>query len=272
MKGGVAGERTESRPTGRTAGPDAVLERLAEFAGDLAAGAAAVGVAVPGLVDEASGVARASVNLGWRDVPLRRVLEERLGVPVAVTHDVRAAARAEAAEGAARGRSEWLLVTVGTGVGAAVVTGGAPYAGAHHAGGELGHLVVAPDGPECACGARGCVEALASAAAVERRYGRAVPAQEVIARAGRGDADAAAVWRDAVEALAAGLAAAVVMLDPELIVVGGGLAGAGDALFEPLAVQLRRRLPFLEAPPVIPAALGADAGWRGAALLAAELV
>jgi glucokinase len=272
MKGGVLGGRVESRPTGREEGPDAVLERLVAFARELAADAAAIGVAVPGLVDEASGVARASVNLGWRDVPLRRRLEDRLGLPVAVSHDVRAAARAEGEEGAARGRSDWLLVTLGTGVGAAVVAGGRPYAGAHGAGGELGHLVVAPDGPECACGARGCVEALASAAAVERRYGQAVAAEEVVRRAAAGEAAAAAVWGEAVEALAAGLATAVVMLDPELIVVGGGLAGAGSALFDPLAAGLRLRLPFLEAPPVVPAALGPDAGWRGAALLAAELV
>src|SRR4051812_8406733 len=282
MKGGVAGpdgavERAGSRPTGREGGPDAVLAGLAAFASELAAaaGAVAVGVAVPGLVDEASGVARASVNLGWHDVPLRRHMEERLGLPVAVAHDVRAAARGEAAAGAARGRSDWLLVTLGTGGGAAVVVAGRPYAGAHGVGGELGHLVVAPDGPECACGARGCVEALASAAAVERRYaastGRAVPAEAVISRAGAGDAAAADVWRDAVAALAAGLGAAGVMLDPGLIVVGGGLAGAGPALFDPLTAELRRRLPFLAAPPVVPAALGADAGWRGAALLALEI-
>src|SRR5689334_6348365 len=144
MKGGVATapgtlEHAESRPTEREAGPAAVLDRVAALAADLAAAAgnaAAVGVAVPGLVDEAAGVARASVNLGWHDVPLRRRLEERLGLPVAVAHDVRAAARAEGAAGAARGRSDWLLVTVGTGVGAAVVASGVPYAGAHGAGGE----------------------------------------------------------------------------------------------------------------------------------------
>jgi len=279
MKGAVvredgALERSESRPTGREDGAGAVLERLTAFAGDLAADgpARAVGIAVPGLVDEVAGVARNSVNLGWHDVPLREQLGERLGLPVAVTHDVRAAARAEGALGSARGRADWLLVTVGTGVGAAVVVGGSPYGGAHGSGGELGHLVVAPDGPECACGARGCVEALASAAAVERRYaeltGETVSAREVV---GRTDEAAAAVWGEAVEALAAGLAGYVMLMNPELIVVGGGLAGAGPALFEPLGAALERRLTFVAAPPVVPAALGADAGCRGAALLAWEL-
>ncbi len=179
MKGGVAtapGELAhfETRPTAREDGPEAVLERLAAFASDLAARepVTAVGVAVPGLVDDAAGRAVVSVNLGWRDVPLRERLGEALGLPVAVAHDVRAAALAEGELGAARGCRDWLLVTLGTGVGAAVVLGGSPYGGAHSAGGELGHLVVVPDGPECACGGRGCVEALAPAGAIERRAGR----------------------------------------------------------------------------------------------------
>jgi len=281
MKGAVASEpgvlqHAEIRPTDRDEGPEAVIERLAGFAADLAAAgsAAAVGVAVPGLVDEQEGVARASVNLGWHDVPLRDLLAERLGLPVAVAHDVRAAARAEGELGAARGCEDWLLVTLGTGVGAAVVMGGKPYGGAHGTGGELGHLVVDPDGPECACGARGCVESLASAGAVERRYAAGsadeVDAREVVERAARGDEAAARVWREAVDALAAGLAAYVILMDPERIVVGGGLSDAGGALFGPLAGALAGRLTFEDAPPVVAAALGADAGCHGAALVAWE--
>jgi glucokinase len=280
MKGAVVREpgsleHVETRPTGREDGPDAVLERLATFAADLAGAAvapvAAVGVAVPGIVDEDAGVARASVNVGWRDVALRERLEPRLGVPVAVGHDVRAAARAEGRLGAARGHDDWLLVAVGTGVGAAVVVGGEPYGGAHGTGGELGHVVVAPDGPECGCGARGCVEAIASASAIARHYGgEGITAREVAQRAGAGDARAAAVWRDAVDALAAGLAAYVMVMDPRLVVVGGGVADAGDALFGPLAAGLGERLTFVPAPPVVPAELGAEAGCHGAALMALE--
>jgi glucokinase len=280
MKGAVARgpgalEHVETRPTGREDGPEAALDRLGAFAADLAAAAggelAAVGVAVPGIVDEGAGVARASVNLGWRDVPLRADLEARLGVPVAVAHDVRAAARAEGRLGAARGHDDWLLVTLGTGVGAAVVLGGTPYGGAHGAGGELGHMVVVPDGPPCGCGARGCVEALASAGAIARRHGGdGVTAREVAQRAASGEPHAAAVWREAVDALAAGLAAYVVVMDPGLVVVGGGMADAGKALFDPLAAGVARRLTFLPAPPVIPAALGAEAGCHGAALMALE--
>ena len=285
MKGGVATaagvlEHTGSRPTEREAGPEAVLERVGAFAAALIAaagdGVAAVGVAVPGLVDEAAGVARASVNLGWHDLPLRRRLEERLELPVAVAHDVRAAARAEAASGAARGCRDWLLVTLGTGVGAAVTLGGRPYAGAHGTAGELGHVVVDPAGPSCACGARGCVEAIAAAPALERRYAELgatrVTARAVVARAVRGEPAAARAWGEAVEALAAGLAAYALVMDPERIVVGGGLAEAGDALLTPLAGALAARLTFTAAPPVVAAELGAEAGCHGAAIVAREAV
>jgi len=269
MKGGVVREpgallHAETRPTDREDGPEAVLGRLAAFAADLARSEAvrAVGVAVPGLVDEAAGRAVVSVNLGWRDVALRERLGEALGLPVAVAHDVRAAAIAEGELGAAQGCRDWLLVTLGTGVGAAVVFGGRPYGGAHGAGGELGHMVVVPDGPECGCGARGCVEALASAGAIERRAGR--PVRDVIA-------DRDPVWLEAVDALAAGLAAYAVVMDPERIVIGGGLAAAGDALFAPLAEALAGRLTFTPAPPLVPAALGPDAGCHGAAIAARAL-
>ena len=181
---------------------------------------------------------------------------------MAVAHDVRAAALAEGELGAARDCRDWLLVTLGTGVGAAVVLGGRPYGGAHGAGGELGHLVVVPGGPECACGARGCVESIASAGAIERRAGR--PVREVIA-------DRDPLWAEAIDALASGLAAYAVLMDPERIVIGGGLAAAGDALFEPLATALDERLTFSEAPPLVPAALGAEAGCHGAAIAAREL-
>lgn len=270
----------ESRPTGRDEGPEAVLGRLEAFLADLARSSgptgpapsdphsvAAIGVAVPGLVDEAAGVARNAVNLGWHDVPLRERLSARLGLPVAVGHDVRAAALAEGQLGAARGCADWLLVTLGTGVGAAVMLGGRPYAGAHGIGGELGHLVVDPDGPPCNCGNRGCVESYASAAAIERRYGGGAGAEEIAAG---GDAKAREVWAEAVGWLAAGLAAFVVTMDPERIVIGGGLADAGAALFEPLEAALAERLVLGDAPPVVPAALGSQAGCHGAAILARE--
>jgi glucokinase len=224
-------------------------------------------------VDEARGVALRAVNLPWRELPLADVVAERCGLPVVLSHDVRAAAAAEAALGAGRGIADLLFVAIGTGIGGAVVAGGRPYGGAHGHAGEIGHTVVEPDGPPCACGARGCVEALASAAAIERGYAEAgagdgASAREVAALAAAHDPAARAVWDRAVAALAAGLADAVALLDPELIVVGGGLAEAGPPLFEPLAAALAARMTLAAPPPVVAAELGAEAGCRGAALLA----
>jgi glucokinase len=236
-------------------------------------GVAGVGLAVPGLVDEARGLALRAVNLPWRDLPLADLVAERCGLPVALGHDVRAAAAAEAALGAGRGAGDVLFVAIGTGIGGAIVAGGRPYGGAHDRAGEIGHTIVDPDGPPCACGARGCVEALASAAAIERAYaetgaGDGASAREVAALAGAHDPAARAVWERAVAALAAGLANAVALLDPARIVVGGGLAEAGGALLDPLAAAVAERLTLGPAPPIVGARLGAEAGCRGAALLA----
>jgi len=245
-------------------------EGRARFGAD---GVAGVGLAVPGLVDEAHGVAEHAVNLPWRDLPLAAIVAERCGLPVVLGHDVRAAAAAEAALGAGHGAADVLFVAIGTGIGGAIVAGGDPYGGAHGRAGEIGHTVVDPDGPPCACGARGCVETLASAAAIERAYGESgagdgASAREVGALARAHDPAARAVWDRAVSALAAGLANAITLLDPARVVVGGGLAEAGAALLDPLAAEVEERLTLGEAPPIVGAALGAEAGCRGAALLA----
>jgi glucokinase len=266
--GGVIRHR-ERHPTGD--GRDLVAAIL-DVAAGLAAKARAegfapraAGVAVPGIVDEVRGVALKAANLPLRNVPLRDLVAARLDLPTALGHDVRAGALAEARLGAARGAVNVLFVPVGTGIAAAYVTGGTVLTGAGAAG-ELGHVVVRPGGPPCGCGARGCLEAVASAAAIARRAGR--PAPDVVARAAAGDPAAAGVWRDAVEALADGLAAAQALLDPEVVVIGGGLSRAGDALIEPLRAALRERLAFLRQPRVTRAVLGDEAGCIGASLLA----
>jgi glucokinase len=273
----------EHRATQRERGPEAVIESILSFADDLAkksqhpSGAkrvAAVGVAVPGLIDEETGVALASVNLEWKNVPIRRLLEGRLGVPAVVGHDVRTASIAEELLGAGRGSKDFLFLTLGTGVGAAVVLHGAPYVGAHNIGGEFGHMVVQPGGPPCGCGRRGCVETLASASAVVRRYRALTQAradmttQEVAERVTAGDPAARQVWEEAIEALAMGIANYITLLDPERVVIGGGMADAGQMLFEPLIAQLAREVTLQPVPPVLPAALRNDAGYLGAALKA----
>jgi glucokinase len=269
---------SRSVPTGRRDDADAVVERIIATAADQRADAEqhgqtvhAAGVVVPGIVDEDRGVAVVAANLGWRDVPFRALLEERLGLPVAFGHDVRAGGLAEGSLGAAQGVRDYLFLAVGTGIAAAVVLDGQPYAG-HGYGGEIGHLVVDPDGPQCGCGAWGCLEAIASAAAIAEHYaarsGERVDASVVCERVVAGDRDARAVWREAVDALATALAAYVSLLAPELVVVGGGRAAAGATMLGPLERELDRRLTFQRRPKFVVAQLGEQAGALGAALLA----
>ena len=266
----------QRRATRAADGPDAVIAAVLGLAADLvsaAPGSAAVGLALPGVVDDETGTVISAANLRWRDVPIAALARERLGVAVAVMHDVRAAAVAEGLLGAARGAHDYLLMTLGTGVGAAMVIRGQPYTGAHGFGGELGHVAVEPRGPLCGCGRTGCLEAFASAGHVARRYramagesGQGATAREVAQRAAAGEPIAGAVWRDAVDALAIAVANYVTLMDPELVVIGGGMAAAGDELFGSLRHRLEAHMRFAGPPAVVPAALGEEAGRYGAAI------
>lgn len=235
----------------------------------------AVGVTVPGHVDENAGVGILSTNLGWRDFPFAAALRQAIGLPVALAHDVRAAGEAEYRIGAAAGFDDVAVVVIGTGIAAALRLDGRSYAGRGLAG-ELGHCVVDPDGPVCLCGNRGCLEAIASAGALIRRFveagGDAVDAAEVLRLAAAGDPLACRIWDEALHALAAGLAQLSALFAPEAILLGGGLAEAGDQLFGPLPGLLRSARGFAPTPPILPARLGQDAGTWGAALAARDLL
>ncbi|SHN75573.1 ROK family protein [Cryptosporangium aurantiacum] len=235
----------------------------------------AAGVVTPGLVDAETGRVAYASNLGWRDLDLRAALEGPLGLPVSVGHDVRAAGRAERHLGAARGADDFVLLQLGTGIAAAVVTGGALVSGAGSAAGEAGHMPVYPDGEPCPCGKRGCLEAYAAGAAVLRRYlaagGAEVnTARGVVARLGA-DPVADRVWGEAVTALAFGVSTLTMLLDPALVVLGGGLALAGDALLEPVERAMADLLVWRDAPPIRLSTLGTAAGQWGAALEAFAL-
>lgn len=235
----------------------------------------AAGVSVPGLVDEVSGVGIFASNLGWRDAPIRALAEAATGLPVAFGHDVRAAGDAEHRLGAARGYGDVVVLAIGTGIASSLILDGRPYAGGGYAG-EFGHSLADPLGEPCACGAIGCLETIASAGAIARRYrqssGRSVTgAKEVLAAAIAGDPIAKRVWNDAVEALAQALARLVANLAPEAIVIGGGLAQSGAALFEPLGERLDALLSFHRRPALVHAELGDDAGLLGTALAARDL-
>ncbi|MEU6575608.1 ROK family protein [Streptomyces sp. NPDC046805] len=290
MKAALVGPEGEPlhrarRATGRERGSDAVVGNILDFAAELHAygaehlggPAAAVGVAVAGVVDEARGIAVYSANLGWRDVPLRDLLARRLGVPVALGHDVRTGGLAEARLGAGRGADRFLFVALGTGLAGAIGLDGRMEAGAHGSAGEIGHVVVRPGGSPCPCGQRGCLERYASAAAVSEAWAAAcgdpdAGAADCAKAVTSGDPNATRVWQDAVDALADGLVTALTLLDPGRLVIGGGLAEAGDTLFTPLRDAVRRRVTFQRLPSIVPAALGDLAGCLGAGLLAQDLL
>ncbi|QAY74919.1 ROK family protein [Agromyces protaetiae] len=235
----------------------------------------AAGLSVPGLVDEARGIGLFASNLGWHDAPLRDLAEHALGLPVAFGHDVRSAGDAEHRLGAARGADDVVVLAIGTGIASAIIAGGRPITAGGYAG-ELGHALIWPEGELCACGAVGCLETIASAGAIARRYsersGRKTPgAREVLDASKAGDIVAERVWDDAVEALARALAPLVAILGPELVVIGGGLAEAGRDLFEPVQHRLDALLSFHRRPRLVKAALGDDAGVLGTALRARDL-
>ena len=292
-----AGGRIVAERRGPTVGdPDDTLADMTRMVGDLrdeTPGISAVGVGVAGLVDLA-GVLHYAPNLpGWEDVPVRAHLEADSGLPVAVDNDANVAALGEALFGAARGYSEALLITLGTGIGGGIVKGGQVYRGAHGFAAEVGHFTVDPAGPPCACGGKGHWETVASGNALGR-LGREAAARGhapgVLARAGgaveairgyhvgdaaqAGEPDGVALLSAFARAVALGLGGLVNILDPEIVVIAGGLVELGDVLLAPVRAEL---VDFVEAPgrrplpPVVAAALGERAGAVGAAALARTL-
>ncbi|MFG2979013.1 ROK family protein [Streptomyces sp. NPDC048331] len=274
------------RATGRERGPDAVVETIQDFAAELldtgrerfGRPASAAGVAVPGIVDAENGIAVYAANLGWRDVPMRALLSSRLGgIPVALGHDVRTGGLAEGRIGAGRGADRFLFVPLGTGIAGAIGIAGRIEAGAHGYAGEIGHIVVRPGGPACGCGQHGCLETLASAAAVSRAWAAAsgdpeADAADCAKAVASADPRAQEVWLAAVGALADGLVTAITLLDPRTLIIGGGLAEAGETLFTPLRTAVEERVTFQRLPHIVPAALGDTAGCLGAGLLAWDLL
>ena len=274
--GDVSFSEESSTPS---AGGPAVTAALASLLGSLSEHALsrcllplAAGIVTPGVVDARSGVVHYASNLGWRDVPLRLLAEDLLGLPVAIDHDVRAAGLAESLLGAGRGVADFVFVNLGTGISAAAVSGGALIAGAGQAAGELGHVPTHPGGESCPCGQRGCLEAYASGAAIARRYrargGEAGTTAKAIASAIGTDPVADDVWQEAVTSLGLALTTTTLLFDPALLVIGGGVSQAREALLAPLRVALSSQLAWREPPPVTISHLGDVAGRTGAAVLA----
>ena len=277
-------------------GPDQLLDVLVaavEEAREAAGGEVrAVGFGVPSLVDPATGVANTTVHLPLRDVPLRDVMAERLGIPVTVDNDANAAMVAEHRHGAAVGASTAALLTLGTGIGGGIIVDNKLVHGASGAAGEWGHMVVEVNGPACTCGDNGCLETLVSGSALGRaglRVARDVPGSGLgrALAAGRDitgmlvtelahDGDQAA--RDVVALmgtyLGVGIANVVNILNPEIVCVGGGVVAAGDLLLEPArrVVAERALAPSRDEVRIVPTRFGDASGMMGAALLAMDLL
>ncbi|WP_328632765.1 ROK family protein [Streptomyces sp. NBC_00356] len=274
------------RATQRERGADAVVESILDFAAELRAygerhlgePALAAGVAVPGVVDEKDGIALFAANLGWRDVPMRALLSDRLGgIPVALGHDVRTGGLGEGRLGAGKDADRFLFMPLGTGIAGAIGIDGRIEPGAHGSAGEIGHVVVRPGGVSCGCGQRGCLERYASASAVTLAWQEACGDEKATAAdcakaVDAGDPKAVQVWQDAVDALADGLVLALTLLDPRTLIIGGGLAEAGETLFTPLRAAVAERVTFQALPTIVPAVLGDSAGCLGAGLLAWDLL
>ncbi|WP_152631274.1 copper homeostasis protein CutC [Agreia bicolorata] len=231
-----------------------------------------IGVVTPGMVEADKGIVRYASTLGWTDVPLGPILSSALGLPVQIGHDVRSSGLAEALYGASAGVADSVLVAIGTGVAASILSDGHPVAGAVTTAGELGHIPAIPGGEPCTCGQRGCLEVYLSGAGLARRYAAAgglagLDARAISLRLGE-DEIADRVWADGVRALALGLASVTLLIDPSVIVLAGGVSRAGDALLTPLRAELRGLLAWREAPEIRTSALGTSGGRIGAAILA----
>ena len=218
-----------------------------------------VGLGIPGLVDAERGIGLASVNLGWRDVAVCAGLQDRLGLPCAIENDVRAAALGEARFGAGRGLDSLVFLTIGTGIAAAFILEGKLNPGAHGLAGEIGHAVLDRDGPPCKCGGYGCFEAMASGPAIAaslaekmRLAGRShlpgnparepesLTARDVFNLAAHGDRLAQDTVCEAAEIIAQAVQLIALAYDPQVIVLGGGVAQAGSQLMDPLRSVLDR--------------------------------
>ncbi|MEW9032947.1 MAG: ROK family protein [Planifilum fimeticola] len=280
--------RTDTRAA---EGPANVIERICQGIEQVMGeeSVEGIGIACPGPLNARTGVVLSPPNLpGWDRVPLKDRLEERFGVPVRVENDANAAAWGEYLMGAGRGSDPMIYITVSTGIGGGMVLDGRLYRGADTYAGEIGHTIVDPGGAPCGCGRRGCLEAMASGTAIARAGAEAVRkgnrrirelsggsaprAEHVFAAYREGDEDASRIISETVRYLAIGISNIIHLFNPRTIVIGGGVARAGDVLFASLRERVRACLmpSFAETFELLPAKLGEDAGVIGAAALWAK--
>ncbi len=288
----VCGLVTE--PTGAPDGPDVVIERIVGLARQVVAttrredpGAEILGVGIgsPGPLNRETGVVIFTPNLKWRDMPVRDRIAGALGLTASLDNDANCALLGEHWVGAAKGARDAVCFTIGTGIGGGVIVGGKLVHGASDVAGEIGHITIEVNGRRCGCGNDGCLEAYASGPAIARRAVEAIQAgavsdlvdrvggeldritaQTVFEAVAAGDPLADEVVRDTARYLGVGIANLLNILNPEVVVVCGGVTGAGDHLFVPLRREVARRAfkPAVEACRILPGALPGTAGVVGA--------
>ena len=287
--GEILAEDRQPTPAGD---PALIVELVAAMIGKLQTGheVVAAGVAAAGFVDAAQSTVYYAPNINWRNEPLQRYIAERVSLPITIDNDANAAGWAEFRFGAGRGLSDMTMLTIGTGVGGAIVTQGRLFRGGFGAGAELGHLRVVPDGLPCGCGARGCIEqygsgrallrmangiadaggiglALAEARALNGELNGTIVGEMIAA----GDPGAVNALQELGRWLGQACASLAAVLDPQVFVFGGGVSVAGDLLLDPIRESFFQHLPargFHPEPGVVIAELVNDAGVVGAADLA----
>jgi glucokinase len=257
-------------------GPDVVVSRLASVgteAIDRSPGVTSVGIGVPGLYDPATGTTRFLVNFpgGWPGVPVAGPVGTALGLPASLINDARAFGLAELRLGAARGATSMVGLTLGTGIGGVIAIDGRVHQGHDGTGGELGHQTLEPDGPPCGCGNRGCLEAFARADRIAAVCGTAT-AEAAMDAARAGDPRAVAGLLVVGRYLGIGIANMIAVVNPDVVVIGGGVSAAFDLLRAPIEAELRERVrtTALDLVRLAPAELGTWAGAIGAAIHGAE--
>lgn len=247
-----------------------------------------IGIGIPGVAEEKTGTVFNCTNLGWVNVPLRQEMQKYFQKPVFIDNDANAAALAESCAGASVGCKSSILLTLGTGVGGGIIINGKPWAGAHGRAGEIGHMILVPDGVPCTCGRSGCVERYCSGTALIRAARQEccnfpdtailqkaggnmdrINAKQVIDAAKEGDASALRVFNSFARYLAMAINNLIWFFDPEIIVLGGGVSYAGSFLLDAVRSlipchQMGKPLPV---PPIVLARLGNEAGIIGAAML-----
>lgn len=266
---------------------DCTLQTV-EAAGFTRGDIAWVGIGIPGVADQKTGTVIFCTNMGWRDIPLREEFQRHLDVPVYIDNDATVAGLAESVAGVSAGTSSSVFLTLGTGVGGGIVINGKVWSGHHGVGSEVGHMILEADGVPCTCGNLGCVERYCSATAIIRMAKEMMPnypdsvlwqmcdnnidtinAKMVIDASREGDAVGEKVFRRYVKYLGLTIGTIVNFLDPEVIVLGGGVSRAGTYLLEAVRAEVLRTVIFKTLPysRIELAKLGPDAGIIGAAML-----